>query len=520
MTLPPILSALGIESASVPERFAVVDVERASFADLSKRLVEEMGLPLSLMYATDERSSSGSYGMYAVFAVDETQDLLTLRTRVPAEDPHYPSLTVSIMAAHWYERLIQDQFGIVADGHPDPRRLMHHQNIPAGTFPLRKDFAWNTVLSHANEPDPMHVVTGQGVYEIPVGPIHAGVIEPGHFRFHVRGERILTLEGKLFFTHKGVEKMLEGKTPIEAMPFVERVSGDMAIGHSVAFAEAVERALGVQIPERARVLRTILNEWERITAHVFDIGNMGGNGTGFSFMAAQGFRLVERMRRVHQDISGHRFLRGVIVPGGLAQDIADEHVKALVAEVGYVEQEMKKILDIAYASDGLMERFETTGVLSHAAALAYGALGTPARASGVGRDLRRDRPFAGYEGLSVGVVTEKTGDVRARVDVRARELKESFRLIRLCFARLTPGPVAVALPAERSGSAYGWCEAWRGEILDWVRLDDHGRIDRCVIRDPSFCNWALFGEIGPGNIVPDFPLCNKSLNLSYSGTDL
>lgn len=494
-------------------------IDRDQFLSVAKRYVEEEQLPLSLMYATDERSTENAYFVHAVFARDRAHDLLTIRIRIPADDKRYPSLTTSVMAAHWYERLIQDQFGIVPEGHPDARRLMHHQNVPADTFPLCKDFAWNTKLAHANEPDPMGIVTGQGVFEIPVGPIHAGIIEPGHFRFHVRGERILTLEGKLFFKHKGVEKLLEGKTVFEAMPFVERVSGDMAIGHALAFAQAVESALTIEVPERARVLRTILNELERVTMHVFDIGNIGGNGTGFTFMAAQGFQLVEQLRRIQEKLSGHRFLRGLIQPGGLSGDIADEEIKQLVTNLQPIEEALQDILRVAYDSDGLMERFETTGILTREAALAYGALGTPARASGVDRDVRRDRPYAAYAETDFEVMTEQTGDVRARFDLRARELKESFRLIRSCFGRLKIGNVLVDF-ATKAGSGYGWSEAWRGEILDWVRLDADGRIDRCVIRDPSFCNWALFSEIAPGNIIPDFPLCNKSLNLSYSGTDL
>lgn len=517
MTLSSILSNIGCKTFS--EQHPTVDVPREQFADLSTRLFREIQLPLSLMFATDERKTADAFFVHATFAVDESGALLTLRTKVPASDPTYPSLTATINAAQWYERLMWDQFGLVATGHPDWRRLMHHQNIPADTFPLRKDFAWNTKLKQANEPYPMHAVEGEGVYEIPVGPIHAGIIEPGHFRFNVRGERILTLEGKLFFKHKGVEKLLEGKTPMEAMPFIERVTGNMAVAHAIAFSEAIERIAGAVIPERAKMLRSILNELERIAMHLFDIGNMGGNGTGFSFMAAQGFRLHESIRRLAEELTGHRFFRESVVPGGLSHDLTPVQLKATSVELARIERDLKEVLDVAYATDGLMERFETTGVLTNEAALAYGAVGLPARASGVDRDLRRIRPYAGYDAHEPSVVTRTDGDVRARFDVRVDELKESFRLVREMIAKLPSGNIRVELNLKQ-GSAYGWSEGWLGEVLDWVRLDADGRIDRCVVRDPSFCNWPLFGEIGPGNIVPDFPLCNKSLNLSYSGTDL
>ncbi len=490
-------------------------VAASEFAEQATRFADA-GMPLAFMFATDERGARGTFAVHAVFAGKGS--FRTLRTEVSADAPGYPSLTRTVHAAHWYERLIHDQFGIVAEGHPDWRRLIHHENIPAATYPLRKEFAWNTKLAHAAEPYPMHAVEGKGVYEIPVGPIHAGIIEPGHFRFNVNGERIISLEGKLFFKHKGVEKLLEGKTPADAFPFIERISGDMVVGHSLAFAEAVERASGASIPERAKALRVLWSELERASAHIFDIGNMGGNGTGFTFMAAQGFRMVEEMRRLYEELVGHRFLRGAVVLGG-AHDIDTEGSAAILATIARIEREMQKVLAIAYGSDGLLERFETTGVLSYEAARAYGARGVAARASGVAFDLRRDHPYAAYAEFAPLVAVKKAGDVRARFSVRALELFESFRLIRQVLAALPSGASKSSL-TTKAGESLGWAESWRGGIIDFVRLDAGGRIERAAISDPSFCNWPLFGEIGPGNIVPDFPLCNKSLNLSYSGNDL
>lgn len=517
MTRASLLSHLGLEAHASPHDVCV-DVSRECLAEFVTRAVHEFSVPLSLMYATDERKEAGAFFVHAVLATD-AGELLTLRSKLPADDPSYPSVTKTVMAAHWYERLMGDQFGIIAQHHPDWRRLMHHSNIPLGTYPLRKDFAWNTKLPHANEPYPMHAVEGEGIYEIPVGPIHAGIIEPGHFRFNVRGERILTLEGKLFFTHKGVEKLLEGRTPEAAMPFVERVSGNMAVAHALAFCQAVECATGTKILERAAFLRTFFNELERVTMHIFDMGNIGGNGTGFTFMAAQGFRVVEQLRRLCAELTGYRYLCGIIIPGGVARDISQEEIQKTLHALRDIERDFRETIDVAYATDGLMERFETTGVLKKQAAIAYGAKGLPARASGVDCDVRRDRPYAAYDKLPVRVMTRVDGDVRARFDMRVLELAESFRLIRECLAKMPEGSVSVALKAKQ-GSGYGLAEGWLGEVLDWVRLDADGCIDRCVIRDPSFCNWPLFGEIGPGNIVPDFPLCNKSLNLSYSGTDM
>lgn len=395
---------------------------------------------------------------------------------------------------------------------------MHHENIPEGTHPMRKDFAWNTRLAHASVPYPMHRVEGRGIYEIPVGPIHAGIIEPGHFRFNVRGERILSLEGKLFFKHKGVEKLVEGKTPGEALAFVERVSGDMVVGHALPYVQAVEAATGTEVPPRVRYLRTVYNELERIIMHTFDIGNIAGMGTGFTFMVAQCFRLVEKLRRLHETLVGHRFLRGAVTLGG-ARDLSDANIEKIRATLDALERELEGIIQIAYASDGLMERFDMTGILSEEAARAYGADGVAARASGVPIDARADHPYAAYRETGVTVVTKSIGDVSARFRVRVKELRESLRIIRSALDSLPKGKCETAI-VPKAGNAYGVSEAWRGMVIDWVRLDEAGKIDRLVIRDPSFMNWPLFGELAPGNIVPDFPLCNKSLSLSYSGTDL
>ncbi|HTK05031.1 MAG TPA: NADH-quinone oxidoreductase subunit C [Candidatus Eisenbacteria bacterium] len=476
------------------------------------------GLPLSLFFATDDRGTDGTFGLHAVFALDEEHGWLMLSSALPKDAPRYPAVTARVIAAHWYERYAMDMFGIIAEGHPDARRLVHHENVPEGTHPLRKDFAWNAKLDHADVPYPMHHVKGEGVYEIPVGPIHAGVIEPGHFRFNVAGERIITLEGKLFFTHKGVEKLLEGKTPEEALPFIERLSGDMSASNALAFCQAVETIAGCKVPERAAALRSLLCELERMTMHIHDLANIAGNGTGYTVMGAHGFRIKERLVRLSARLLGNRFWRGAIVPGGMAENIGPDALADAAKTAKDAHREMRALLDMCLSSDGERERLETTGLLSKQGALAFGALGVPARASGIGRDTRITHPYAAYAEHQPALVTETAGDVHARFMVRVRELDESARLVAGLAAAAPAGPVRAACQAK-DGFALGAVESWRGELLCALRLKD-GRIDRCVPRDPSFCNWPLFGEIGPGNIVPDFPLCNKSLNLSYSGTDM
>ena len=477
-----------------------------------------MGLALSHLYATDDRAAKGTFGVHALLHDDTGHTWLLLSTSLPAEDPSYPSVTRLVMAAHWYERWIGDMFGIEAVGHPDPRRLVHHENVPEGHFPLRKDFVWNAKMETADVPYPMHAVAGEGIFEIPVGPIHAGIIEPGHFRFNVAGERIITLEGKLFFTHKGVEKLLEGKTIKEAQPFVDRISGDAAASHALAFAQAVETLANCDVSPRAKGLRTLLNELERVTMHIHDLANMGGMGTGYTVLAAHGFRVKERLMRLSDELFGNRFWRGVVVPGGVSRDLNANELQKVATVVTAAIEEMTRLVELALKSDGLRDRLETTGVLKIDAALAYGAVGLPARASGVDRDVRRDHPYAGYDRFVPKVFVKTGGDVYARFMLRVDELGESRRLIQdICKS---PGEGRHLIPCEpQDGYALGAVEGWRGETLHLVYFKG-GKIDRHVVRDPSFCNWALFGELAPGNIVPDFPLCNKSLNLSYSGTDL
>ncbi|MEI7620899.1 MAG: NADH-quinone oxidoreductase subunit C [Candidatus Moraniibacteriota bacterium] len=493
-------------------------IDRQDLAMVATELVEKHDLVLSSLFGTDERQTTQAYAVNVIFGSDIAGQWLKLSAQLPASDPQYPALTRTLMAAHWYERYMQDMFGIVAVGHPDPRRLVHHENVPEQVFPLRKDFTTNTKLEKASVPYPMHHIAGEGIFEIPVGPIHAGIIEPGHFRFNVAGERIITLEGKLFFTHKGVEKLLEGKTPSQALPFIEGLSGDMAASHTLAFVQTAEKIASCQVPERAQDLRSLVCELERLTMHIHDLANIGGMGTGYSFIAANGFRIKERMMRLSGAIFGNRFWRGFITPGGVAMDIENAKLEKMLAIAKLAVEEMQKIVAQALASDGFLERLQTTGVLPLDAAKAFGALGIAARGSGLDRDVRRDHPYASYKKYSVEIAKENKGDVHSRYLIRIQELQSSLALVEKIVKNISAGEIQTAFESK-DGFALGAVESWRGEILCALEIKN-GVVERCFPRDPSFCNWALFGIMGPGNIVPDFPLINKSLNLSYSGTDM
>lgn len=503
------------------DNIQVLKTDAENFTKVINSLVGQ-NYRLAWVFGTDDRSENKTFGVHAILSLDGKNEWIEVYAALHESSPKYPALTTTIMGAIWFEKYMMDMFGIVAEGHPDPRRLVHHENVPLNTFPLRKDFAWNTVMKKDNVPFPMMHVEGNGVYEIPVGPIHAGIIEPGHFRFNVAGERIINLEGKLFFTHKGVEKLLEGKTVAAALPYVERISDDSAASHALTFVQAVELIAKYTVSDRANLLRTLVVELERITMHIFDMANIAGMGTGFTVMAAHGFRIKENLVRLSEKVFGNRFWRGFIVPGGVAKDLGKSELHQIKTTAMEVVDEMRDLLQIGLESDGLLERMETTGLLKTEAAKAYGAVGLAARASNVKIDVRADHPYAAYGTIKFRVVTKRTGDVFSRFMVRVEEMENSLEMIQEIVGSLghtTDGEIHGELNLGK-GEALAAVEGWRGEILHFVRLNDKGIIERLAVRDPSLCNWPLFGEIGPGNIIPDFPLCNKSLNLSYSGCDL
>ena len=502
------------------KNLSILKADAENFTKIVNSLVDH-NYRLAFLFGTDDRAQNKTFGVHAMLAPANSNEWIQVTTELPEGNPKYPALTKTIMAAIWYEKYMMDMFGVVAEGHPDPRRLVHHENVPMGTHPLRKDFAWNTVMKHDNVPFPMLHVEGNGIFEIPVGPIHAGIIEPAHFRFNVAGERIITLEGKLFFTHKGIEKLLEGKSVAAALPFVERISDDASASHALTFVQAVEIIAGHKVSERAELLRTMVVELERITMHIHDMANIAGMGTGFSIMAAHGFRIKENLVRLSDELFGNRFWRGFIVPGGVSKDLSTAELKKLHHGLKSIIEDMRDILKIGLESDGLLERMVTSGILRPEAAKAYGAVGISARGTDNKMDTRADHPYAAYDKLKLRVVTKSGCDVFARYMIRVEEMDNSFEMIEEILELLhkTEGKVKADLKFGK-GEAMSAVEGWRGETLHFVRLNEQGLIDRIAVRDPSFCNWPLFGEIGPGNIIPDFPLCNKSLNLSYSGNDL
>ncbi|HZP93442.1 MAG TPA: NADH-quinone oxidoreductase subunit C [Burkholderiales bacterium] len=431
----------------------------------------------------------------------------------------YPDLASHFPFAGRMQRATADLLGLTADGAVDRRPWLAHGAWPADFFPLRPD---RPVPDRAGEVKdyPFVSVQGDGVHEIAVGPVHAGIIEPGHFRFSVVGEKVLRLEERLGYTHKGIEKRFTQLAPLSAHRLAGRVSGDSTVAYAWAYCMALEAAAGVLIPGRAAWLRALLLERERVANHLGDLGALG-NDAALGFGLAQFSRLREDWLRVSMEIFGHRLMMDCVVPGGVAVDVEGSGLNRLRQQCDEVEAELRILRDIYDEHAGLQDRFIATGRVRPELAAALGLAGLAGRASGQAVDLRCKPSWTPYDALRVRMATHKNGDVAARVAVRFEETLESLRLIRAFCGALPHGATQapVALPGAAACGA-GWIEGWRGEILVTLELDGTGAIRRCHCHDPSWQNWPVLEHAVMDNIVPDFPLINKSFNLTYSGHDL
>jgi Ni,Fe-hydrogenase III large subunit len=375
-------------------------------------------------------------------------------------------------------------------------------------------------LRHGGKPYEFVRVAGDGVHEIAVGPVHAGIIEPGHFRFSVVGEKVLRLEERLGYVHKGIEQRFTGLPLLDGARLAARVSGDSAVAYSWAYSQAVEILAGVALPARAAALRALALELERLANHLGDLGALG-NDAGFAFGLAQFSRLKELLLRATAAALGARYLMDYVVPGGVARDLDAAGAGALVACLAALEPELQRLRDIYDDHAGVRDRFAGTGCVPPALAQRLGLTGLAGRASGQAFDLRVDLPVAPYDTLGVRRAGSDEGDVAARVALRFDEAGESCRLLRALLAGLPPGAAAAPLePPAHGGFGVGLIEGWRGPVLVALEAGPGGTIRRCHPHDPSWQNWPVLEHAIIGNIVPDFPLINKSFNLSYSGHDL
>lgn len=450
-------------------------------------------------------------------------DYLLLRTQVQIATPVLTSHTPHYPAADRPERHLQDMFGVAFTDHPDARRWTRHQAWSDSQYPLRRNFPVAGTNPGKTPPDADYrflQAHGAGVYEIPVGPVHAGIIEPGHFRFQAVGEDVLNLEERLAYVHKGIEKIAEGRDATGLARLAGRVSGDSTVAHCWAACMAMERIAQTTVPERALALRAVMAERERVANHLGDIGAIC-NDVAFTFAFFQFGRLRELWQRVSAAAFGHRFMMDRVVPGGVAVDLDADGINKLLINGAELRSEVEELFAILDDYPSLEDRLVTTGVLQTDTARLLGALGYVGRASGMDLDVRRDCPYPPYDRLPLRVPVFDDGDVQARVKVRAEEILVSLELIEKLLHDLPAGDICNAwkVPAE-GGEGLGIVEGWRGEIISYVRVDDSGNVMRYFPRDPSWLIWPALEQLIHGNIVPDFPVCNKSVNGSYSGQDL
>ncbi|HEY8720022.1 NADH-quinone oxidoreductase subunit C [Pengzhenrongella sp.] len=475
----------------------------------------DAGFRLALVAAHDD---GPTLRVVYLFLAGPPDRRVELQVTLPADDPRLPSLAPLSFPASRFEREMHDLYGIVPVDHPLPRRLVRHAHWPAGWYPMRHNAGPRPPFIDA-EAYPFLAVEGDGVYEIPVGPVHAGMIEPGHFRFSVVGESILKLKVRLWFTHRGIEKLFEGRPATDAVHLAERISGDTSAGHALAHALAVEDALGITLPEPAHRLRALVLELERLYNHAADLGSLA-NDVGFSLAGSHTLRIREQLLRINAATTGHRLLRGAIRPGS-AEILTLPDADQLAA----LATDLAEIAELTLANTVIRDRFAGTAVLALEQAADLDCLGYVARASGLATDARLDHPTTE---LPVRAVASTGGDVLARFTQRRDEYAAGTRLAihlastadQLSFrAEPARGSESVGHPGGvRTG--VGIAEGWRGTIVHRVEVDADGRLTRVKIVDPSWFNWPALPLAMKDTIVPDFPVTNKSFNLSYAGNDL
>lgn len=510
-----------IDSSQFYQDELYITVDSGDFVKVCHLLHKHLNSPVMMLFAEDLAIlESKRFALYCVFLNVQAHSWVFVRQNIAHEKPEFASLSKDVYSASLFEREIKEMFGIEPIGNPDTRSLRLHDEVwPKGYYPLRKDFIEPQEGAFKDSRYMFKRVEGKGIFEVPVGPVHAGIIGPGHFRFSVAGEPIINLEIRLGWTHRGIEKVLEGKDAVEAIRIIECISGDTAFGYSMAFCQSIEKILGINVPLRAQLIRVLSLELERMYNHANDMGGIALD-VGFSFPAQFASLIKEAILQLNLGLCGCRYLKGINTVGGVQQDIDKTKQVLIRSALVKIQKDCLSLEEMLFSSISFMDRADATGILRAGTARDLGITGLAGRASGIAQDLRK--AFSDiYNSFSFKMAKEQAGDVAARLKVRCSEVKESICLIQQCLEKFDNCDLETKIiKDEKGGAALGYVEAWRGPLLVWTRLNANGKIERCKIVDPSFHNWEGLSFAVLGNIIPDFPLCNKSFDLSYPGNDL
>jgi Ni,Fe-hydrogenase III large subunit len=502
-----------LRQGSATEEEEVPRIDRADFAEHVSAAREEGGRLAQLF---GRRLADGGVRLYAIVAYDQLGELQVCACELSKDGLEYPCVTAHWPAAQAFEREIAEQYGVKPLGHPWLKPLRYHNTDDGSAQP------WGAFDSTKPIPGdyPFYRVEGEEVHEVGVGPVHAGIIEPGHFRFQCHGEDVLHLEIMLGYQHRGAESLLLHPNATRSAKVAETIAGDTSIGHALAYCIALEGLAGVSASSRAAAIRAIALEFERLANHSGDLGAMG---LDIGFLPTSSFlgRLRGQFLNLTLDLCGNRFGRDLLVPGGVRYDIDLVQAARLREDIHGLQKEVLEVLELLFATPSVLARFEGTGVLSRQQAEEIGLVGPAARACGCDRDVRRDHPFGAFQFAHIPVAIEKSGDVYARAVVRWLEVQRSLEFLLDMLTRLPEGKLCNPIQSLKPNClAIGMAETWRGEAMHVGFTDEVAKLAFVKVKDPSIHNWFGLAQALRGVPISDFPLCNKSFNLSYAGHDL
>ena len=489
------------------------DVPRLDTAAFREAVLERVHDGERIVSLQGRPAAGGGVELLAVLAHDAAG---TLSVATATVDDRYPALTPACPQAHWFEREIAEQWAVTPEGHPWLKPIRFHAPYRAGSDPWQRAGQGPILPGVTN----YFRVEGDEVHEVAVGPVHAGIIEPGHFRFQCHGETVLHLEIELGYQHRGIERKLRGAPDGLTAHYMETAAGDTTVGHTLAYCHNLETLGGRRVPARAQVLRGVALELERLANHTGDLGALA-NDVGFLPTANYCGRIRGDFLNMTAVLCGNRFGRGLIRPGGVTWDLDDGGIKDLLSRLDLAERDVTEAVNLLWSTSSVMARFEETGIVSREDAERMGFVGPPARASGVSRDARLDYPSGIYCYAHIPLLTWNSGDVFGRAFVRWNEIQGSIAFIREQLSSLPGGDVMKEGGGIEAGAlSVSFVEGWRGEICHVALTDAAGRFEAYKIVDPSFHNWFGLALALRNEQISDFPLCNKSFNLSYCGHDL